>query len=84
MNTVNVNTGRIYTYLRVNTARRSRKYQACDAQPGSRNDKVGVKGDAFVKAVREDSLYTEFEFNLEGTTQTQRGALILCDGGYCR
>jgi len=55
-----------------------------DAQPGSRNDKVGVKGDAFVKAVREDSLYTEFEFNLEGTTQTQRGALILCDGGYCR
>ena len=28
VNTVNVNTGRIYTYLRVNTADLSRKYQA--------------------------------------------------------
>ena len=52
---------------------------------GSRNDKAMVRLDAMASAVKNKSLFNEYEYTLQGArgaVHRRKGCWILCDGGY--
>ena len=55
--------------------------------PGSKNDKTMARMDAAISKARNDNAYLEYEYPMYTSTgegYTQKGAWILCDGGYHR
>lgn len=51
-----------------------------DVQAGTRNDKTVVLYDGFVHRLRNEDLFTKYQYTLAGEEWT--GAWLLCDGGY--
>jgi hypothetical protein len=53
--------------------------------PGSLNDKTGVRYDSYIARLREDPLFTEYEYPLydsQGRSFRGKGAWAIVDGGY--
>ena len=58
-------------------------FSVSDGFPGATNDKTVVRFDPGITALREDKLFTEFQYYLRGSG-LMKGAYSICDGGYHR
>ena len=58
-------------------------FSVTDGFPGATNDKTVVRFDAGITSLREDKLFTEFQYHLRGSG-LMKGAYSICDGGYHR
>ena len=62
-------------------------YSCSEAYPGTVNDKTMVKSDDFIKALKVDPLYSEYEytvFDRDGAESKLKGLYVTVDGGYLR
>jgi hypothetical protein len=54
---------------------------------GSHNDKTMARWDSLTQEVKTEARYKNFEYDLrreDGTTYSEKGVYLLCDGGYHR
>ena len=72
--------------LQVTAGNNGLVYCSTHGFPGTINDKTIVRADRHVARVREEDLYTNFEYSLydvHGQSWAHKGAYLLCDGGVC-
>lgn len=62
-------------------------YSCSRAYPGTVNDKTMVKSDEFIRALKEDPLYSDYQytvFDRLGAESKLKGLYVTVDGGYLR
>eukprot|EP00041_Stephanoeca_diplocostata_P011735 m.194027 g.194027 ORF g.194027 m.194027 type:complete len:294 (-) comp18645_c0_seq3:1508-2389(-) len=62
-------------------------FSIAQSQPGARNDKTIVNFDDFVLSIRDRRRYADLEWerwDRDGSTHMEKGAFLICDGGYHR